>query len=205
MRLFVALDITDDIRERIATFISETRPFAPDARWTAPESWHVTLAFIGERSENILPTLKGELAKVQCNETQVAFRGYGFFPHPGSARVFWVGIEAAKDLAMLASEVSRASGVEMTKAEDYHPHLTLARAGGARVSGAPGKQVTDRPNKRFGSLQAELANIAPPDFGSMIAREFYLYRSHLTTHGSTYEKLERFELAHLSTPAKKIS
>ena len=49
MRLFIALDIADDIRERIARFMDGVREFAPDARWVRPESLHVTLKFIGEQ------------------------------------------------------------------------------------------------------------------------------------------------------------
>ena len=51
MRLFVALDIDEDIRGRIARFLDGVRGFAPDARWVRPESLHVTLKFIGEMPE----------------------------------------------------------------------------------------------------------------------------------------------------------
>jgi 2'-5' RNA ligase len=47
MRLFVALDIDDNLRGRIARFLDGVRGFAPDARWARPESLHVTLKFIG--------------------------------------------------------------------------------------------------------------------------------------------------------------
>ena len=48
MRLFVALDIDADIRERIAEFRNQMRPLAPDVRWVGPETFHVTLQFLGE-------------------------------------------------------------------------------------------------------------------------------------------------------------
>ena len=51
MRLFVALDIDEAIRRRIARFIDGVSGFAPDARWAKPESLHVTLKFIGESPE----------------------------------------------------------------------------------------------------------------------------------------------------------
>ena len=49
MRLFVALDIEDEIRNRIAEFVDEVRELAPQARWVAIDSLHVTLKFIGEK------------------------------------------------------------------------------------------------------------------------------------------------------------
>ena len=56
MRLFVALDIDDAIRGRIARFLDGVRGFAPDARWVRPESLHVTLKFIGEKPEEEVET-----------------------------------------------------------------------------------------------------------------------------------------------------
>ncbi len=196
MRLFVALDLPDDVRERIIQFVADMRPFAPDARWMASASWHITLAFLGERPEAGLPGLKLALAKIQCAEVPIMFRDYGFFPNPQSARVFWAGIEGGSLLETLAHKVSDAAGVGRLIAE-YHPHLTLARAGGSRDSGAPTRQAQDRLKKRFARLQSELASVRQLDFGAMIAREFYLYQSRLSDQGSTYEKLERFAL---STP-----
>ena len=49
MRIFVALDIDDAIRQRIQRFIEGVSGFAPDARWVRPESLHVTLKFVGEK------------------------------------------------------------------------------------------------------------------------------------------------------------
>jgi 2'-5' RNA ligase len=51
MRLFVALDIDEDIRGRIIRFLDDVRELVPEARWVRPESLHVTLKFIGEKSE----------------------------------------------------------------------------------------------------------------------------------------------------------
>ena len=48
MRLFVALDIDAQIRRRIAEFRDQMRPLAPDVRWVGPETFHITLQFLGE-------------------------------------------------------------------------------------------------------------------------------------------------------------
>jgi hypothetical protein len=42
MRTFIALDIDESIRARIALFINGIQGFAPDVRWVRPESLHVT-------------------------------------------------------------------------------------------------------------------------------------------------------------------
>ena len=61
MRLFVALDIEDAIRARIATFMDGVSGFAPDARWVKAESLHVTLKFIGEWERDRLPQLEADV------------------------------------------------------------------------------------------------------------------------------------------------
>ncbi|MGH9524260.1 MAG: 2'-5' RNA ligase family protein, partial [Terriglobales bacterium] len=50
MRVFVGLDIPDDIRAAIARYMDGLRNFAPDVRWVKPETFHITLKFIGEQS-----------------------------------------------------------------------------------------------------------------------------------------------------------
>jgi RNA 2',3'-cyclic 3'-phosphodiesterase len=195
MRLFVALDIDDRIRERIRRFMEGIQNFAPDARWVKEESLHVTLKFIGEHAESSLDQIKQALSAAGGRSTEIAFRGYGFFPTPRSARVFWIGMEAGPELAALAAAVN-ANLVPMgiTKEErKFTPHLTLARSSG--TSGAPGRRKEDGRRQTFQRLQEKLSVLPVPDFGSMTAREFFLYQSRLSPKGSTYTKLARFDLA----------
>jgi 2'-5' RNA ligase len=196
MRIFVALDLKEEIRLRIQRFIEEMRALAPDARWANPESLHVTLKFIGEKSESALKEIEAALGRIHSEPVQLSFRGCGFFPTPNAARVFWVGIES-QQLAGLAKNVDRVLPEIGIPPEErpYTPHLTLARAGGG--SGAPHRQRGDRANQRFTRLQEKLANLPAPDFGTMTAREFFLYRSELGRGGSRYTKIARFSLQSL--------
>ncbi len=194
MRLFVALDIDDVIRGRIARFLDGVRGFAPDARWARPESLHVTLKFIGERPEEEVEKIKQALEAIADEGCEMNFRGYGFFPSARSPRVFWIGIEEGQTLASLAATVDvRLVSLDIPKEEHaFTPHLTLARGGGG--SGAPRKQRGDRPNGSFQRLQEKLAALPAPEFGTMTAREFFLYQSRLSPTGSTYTKLAGFKL-----------
>src|ERR1700686_4160713 len=102
MRLFIALDIDDAIRDRIARFVEGVNAFAPEARWAKPESLHVTLKFIGEQPEAAVEQIKHALTAVSASAADIHFQGYGFFPTAKSARVFWIGMEAGPQLAALA-------------------------------------------------------------------------------------------------------
>lgn len=194
MRLFIALDIDDAIRERIARFMDGVSPFAPDARWVAPESLHVTLKFIGEQPDASVARIRLALQSVAANTPEIHFRGYGFFPTTKSARVFWIGMDAGPQLAALAAAIDDATATLNIPKEDrtFSPHLTLARSRGG--SGTPRSLTTDKPNRAFERLQEKLASRPTPDFGTMTPREFFLYQSQLSPKGSKYIKLAAFNL-----------
>jgi 2'-5' RNA ligase len=192
MRLFVALDIDAEIRQRLARFLEGVRGFAPDVRWVQPESFHLTLKFIGEQPPEKAEAIRQALGGVRGRASQIGFRGHGFFPSPKAPRVFWVGMEADDNLAALARAVDEATSALGIPREEraFSPHLTLARTG----SGRPRWQPGDKPNPVFQRLQEKLAVLPPPDFGTMTARDFFLYESKLSPGGAQYSKLQRFLL-----------
>jgi RNA 2',3'-cyclic 3'-phosphodiesterase len=194
MRLFIALDIDEAIRERILRFLEGVQAFAPDARWVKPESLHVTLKFIGEQPDSAVEQITGALQNVNGAATEIHFRGYGFFPTPKSARVFWIGMDAGPELAALAKAIDEKTASLGIPEEDrvLSPHLTLARSSGG--SGSPRHLKGDRPNRAFQRLQEKLSSLPAPEFGTMTPREFFLYQSQLSPKGSKYTKLQRFAL-----------
>jgi 2'-5' RNA ligase len=192
MRLFVALDIDHEIRDRIAQFVNSVRGSAPNARWVSAESLHVTLKFIGEWRAERLEELKRALAELRGDQSTITFSGTGFFPTPKAARVFWAGIQSGPEVASLASNVDRATSALGIESEQraFTPHLTLARTG----SGRPQRISRDRTNLIFRRLQETLGTMPVPEFGRMTAREFFLYESKLSPKGAAYSKLYRFPL-----------
>ncbi|MGA8761910.1 MAG: RNA 2',3'-cyclic phosphodiesterase [Candidatus Sulfotelmatobacter sp.] len=194
MRLFIALDLDDAIRERIARFLDGVREFAPDARWVRPESLHVTLKFIGEKPEPVVEQIKQALKTIRASAVEIDFRGYGFFPSAKAPRVFWIGLQAGPPLVSLATAVEETVAALGIPREDhaFSPHLTLARGSGG--SGSARRQKDDRANRSFQKLQEKLAALPEPEFGTITAREFFLYQSKLSPKGSQYTKLKSFAL-----------
>ena len=190
MRLFVALDIDPDIRERITAFCNQMRALASDVRWVGPETFHVTLQFLGETKK--FDDIRGALKTVKAEVVQLAFRGAGFFPTPKAPRVFWIGIESDQRLQTLAGSVTtatRALGFERDTGP-YTPHLTLARRGSGRPRPVPGEPAASGLQR----VRDELAKLPSPDFGTMTAHEFFLYESHLSPEGARYEKRASYPL-----------
>ena len=190
MRLFVALDIDPDIRQRITAFRDRLRPLAPDVRWVGPETFHITLHFLGETKK--LDEIRTALQAVRSAPILLAFRGAGFFPHAKAPRVFWVGIESDERLQELVKSVAKALrplGFEREPGA-FTPHLTLARSGSGRPRPVPG----ERPAPALQRVRDELAKSPSPDFGTMTAHQFYLYESHLSSAGPRYEKVAAYAL-----------
>ena len=160
MRLFVALDIDDQIRARIQRFVEGISGFAPEARWVRPESLHVTLKFIGERPEETVEAIKVTLSSVKSGPLKLAFRECGFFPGAKLPRIFWIGLNGGPDLVSLAATIDETM-FSMAVPKEIHPfspHITLARAG----SGRPQHRKDDSP-RRFEQLQKKLTPLSPPN------------------------------------------
>ncbi len=124
-RLFIALDISDEVRARVAEAVIRERA-SVDAKWARPEGLHLTLVFFG-------PTPLEKIGELVATSTSVAARhrplrleiaGAGTF----DTRVLWLGVGGElQPLQALAADLGRALGV-VSDHPEYRPHLTLARS-----------------------------------------------------------------------------
>ena len=189
MRLFVALDIDEAILQRLDDYVRTLMPRLPGVRFVRSHTYHVTLKFLGEvkRAEPICERLR----EVRYPEVTLSVGGVGFFPTERAPRVFWAGIESPA-LAGLARDVGEAlEPLGFPPERDFHPHLTLARNGSGRRRPVRG----ERSPQAFKQLAQIVASSPAPEFGTMTAREFFLYESKLSSSGPSYTKLEAFALA----------
>jgi len=178
MRLFIALDIPAQIRGRLTEYMDRARLLAPEARWARVEGLHVTLKFIGHVDDAAVEKIKAALSTIKATPFEVKFTAVGFFPNPNAGRLFWAGVDGGSSLPKLASTIDAAMeklGIPR-ETKPYHPHLTLARTNSRPLRGL--KPLLEEPT---------------PQFGTMTAREFFLYQSQPQKGGSKYTKLERFE------------
>jgi RNA 2',3'-cyclic 3'-phosphodiesterase len=183
MRLFVAMDIPDDVRSAIGAIAAKLRLACPNARWVRIEGLHVTLKFIGESLAEKTEMIRTALTAVPCRAPiPMNFRGLGFFPSERRPRVLWAGIEAGPELAALAAAVETALNPLAIPREEraFSPHLTLARF--------------DTP-RGLDSLHAAIEQIGPLEFGGATAKEFHLYQSVLKPGGAEYTRLATFSFA----------
>jgi 2'-5' RNA ligase len=181
VRLFVALEIPDNVRETIARLVGELKPLDNSWKWTRAENLHITLKFLGETpQEKMMKSVCEALRSVSCAwPIPVKFHGLGFFPKERRPRVLWIGMEAPPSLGALAAGIEEAlTSVGVPREERaFTPHLTLARNKEGRIS------------EKF---QNALSSHATREFGTMNAMSFHLIESKLKSTGAEYTTLESF-------------
>jgi 2'-5' RNA ligase len=133
VRLFVAIVPPPQVLAELAAAVDPLRAAQPELRWTGPDDWHLTLAFLGSVAEDVLPELAIRLERAAHRHPaqQLAVTGAGAFPRPNRASVLWAGIEAGPGLAPLAASVAagarRARAPPPDEGRRFRAHLTLAR------------------------------------------------------------------------------
>lgn len=187
MRLFVALDLPDEVRLRLAGVIKQLQPKFPSARWVRPESMHLTLKFIGhaiaDGDKQKLSELRAALSTVHSDRpVELQYRGIGFFPNARRPRVIWCGVVASSNLSKIAADIEKALvPLDITREErSFVPHLTLAR-----IESPAGTEPLVHAAKE---LQTGV-------FGSSSEAQFFLFESKLKPSGAEYKKIDAFPFA----------
>ena len=180
MRLFTAIDLPPDIRNRLADLIGRLRPLAR-IKWSPASNLHLTTTFIGEWPEPRLPELRNTLAGVPMRAIPICVRRLGFFPNRRSPRGFYAAVDAP-DLSTLARDTQAALAKLGIEAESraYTPHLTLARI---------------KAPEGLASFHKAVEELGHPEFGSFLADRFFLYHSKPGASGSVYTKLSEFPIS----------
>jgi 2'-5' RNA ligase len=134
MRMFAAVLPPDDVLEELEEFLAPRREAAP-FRWTRPESWHLTLAFVAQVPQRSLDDLVERLGRAAHRRTPFALTlaGGGCFPAPERAKLLYAGVEATPDALEELRRLSTGARAAANKAgapadgATFRPHLTLAR------------------------------------------------------------------------------
>jgi 2'-5' RNA ligase len=135
--MFVAVLPPAGALEHLGEFLAPRQEAAPDFRWTLPEQWHLTLAFMPAVADRHLEDLQERLGRAAARRTAFAVRiaGGGAFPGPARAKVLYAGVatdaEGSVELGRLATGARAAAAKAGTEVDGgrFHPHVTLARTG----------------------------------------------------------------------------
>ena len=175
-RTFIALDLDDVIRSRLADAGRKLLAGAATIRRVDRANLHVTLQFLGDVSDEKLAEVCAAVAEVAERTTPFEFdvRGLLCIPPGGRARMIWGGVQdpagGAVDLHDTLSAALEALGFAPEQ-RTFHPHVTVAR-------------IKHAPDPR--GLRSAVAPWADRGFGMQHANRVTVYTSELTPAGPVY-------------------
>ena len=180
LRVFVALPVPDDVVRAVDEAVGALRDRHADLRWSRPEGWHLTLAFLGQVEEEQVPAVEAAVAEaahqLDVGAIELTVGGAGHFKR----RILWLGVDdqpggAVSALAAAIQQALVEAGLPCEE-RPVHPHITLARTRGR--SRLPGDLETQVPTVEV----------------SWVAETVDVLRSHLGRGGSRYETLAELSL-----------
>jgi 2'-5' RNA ligase len=175
MRLFIAIDF-DEIKDYLA-LLQETLKEA-DARMTFPESFHITLKFLGEVSDSKVEDIKEKLKRIKFKPFKAKTKELGVFPSENYIRVVWLGLEDGKHITKLQEQVESVLKGFRKDDNPFTPHITLARI----------KFIDDNNKESF----VKLIKSIKLENKEVEIKNFKLVKSALTTKGPVYEDVAVF-------------
>ena len=185
LRTFIAVEMSDAIRQAAARLIEELKTASADVTWVAPHNMHLTVKFLGEVATEKIPEVSEAVAEAAAESKpfELEIRGVGAFPNAARPRTIWLGPGSGEEeLAALAKRVDlalRKLGFER-EAHMFHGHLTLGRV--------------RRPSPALGALTRLLQSKADFAAGRTSIGEAVVFSSQLSPTGPTYEALSRARL-----------
>jgi RNA 2',3'-cyclic 3'-phosphodiesterase len=183
-RLFVALDLPDEVRAGIVSW--GRRALAdPALRPLAPGSLHITLAFLGYLPEKAIPGLGEIVAASGGPAPRIELGQPAPRPERGRPRLFALPAESPGAIELQARLQERLVDARLYEPEKrpFWPHVTVARV----------------KREERGSKRPALVSRPPGTLPKRLLRPFdavrvTLYRSRIKPQGAQYTPLAQVEL-----------
>jgi len=187
MRLFVAINFPDQVKQVLGSLIKELRRFPAGARWVEERNLHLTVQFLGNAPEGQVPDIVASLERSAAGVPpfKLELGGVGVFPSIERPRVFWAGVTG--ETAVLSRLHHRVREEEaglgfVPEKRRFSPHLTLARL---------------RSPQGFAEVMERAEGLARQHgkFGSTAINSVELMLSELGPGGAKYSILARIPLS----------
>lgn len=130
-RIFIAVKVHPDENFRSEISILKSALANEKIKWVDEKNIHVTLVFLGDTDEEVLPAI-GRMLEERCSNYgpfSIRLKGFGVFKSIRDPHVIWAGLEQSEKLAGLhriIREGLNSIGIE-TEERQFSPHLTLGR------------------------------------------------------------------------------
>ncbi|TAM41821.1 RNA 2',3'-cyclic phosphodiesterase [bacterium] len=131
MRAFIAIELTQSIKDHLSKIQDELKPGLPKAGWVKPQNLHLTLKFLGDISSHQLEEIKRIIAETSLEFTpfKIKLDDLGVFPGLRNARIIWAGITQDALIKQLAGSLeTKLAGIRIAEEKrGFSSHITMAR------------------------------------------------------------------------------
>ena len=180
-RLFVALEIPDDVLDQIICIRNSVYGSDSPAKWEKKDKLHITLKFLGDTNEELLENVKKSMDDILSRHKAIdlQFSKFGMFYRDKNPSILWLGLQKSVALKELFLELESGFSSLGFKKEDreFRPHLTLLRI--------KGDENITRLKKLVEEPELDL---------KFDANKIILFKSTLLRSGSVYEVVENYFL-----------
>jgi 2'-5' RNA ligase len=186
IRSFIAIPLSPTISSAAGKIIKQLKPLDPGIKWVPVDNLHLTLKFLGEVDNVMVPDVCNAIRRVTDSVPpfELHFSGTGAFPKLERPRVLYAGVQdPTGQLVRLVAVLERELAELGFKPEprDYTPHLTLGRT----------RTRSQHPSNDLVSAMQAMSQDA---WGDMIVDEVHLMASFLDKQGPTYQVMDTIEL-----------
>ena len=149
-RLFVAINFDPATRLAIARLMVGL-PNHPGLSKTKVDNLHLTLLFLGDTEEDLIPQISQQLDEICQNirPLSLKFGKLGGFPDLNHPQVVWVGLEGEGLVPLRQTITDKLLPLVPTAdAKPFHPHLTIARTNASshpELAASPLAQTNQQP------------------------------------------------------------
>jgi len=184
MRIFISVELPDEIKNKIAKLIDKLKKTDAKVKWVKPENLHITLKFLGWVDDSKIDEIINLTTKAaaQTKSFKAKFVSIGSFPEGRKPRVVWVGTaEGGDELCSIAQALEETFGKAGYKTETraFKSHITIGRV---------------KESKVLDKLVKEISGLKSTAFGEMSVNSINIMKSTLRRDGPIYEILKGVKL-----------
>lgn len=179
MRLFIGIELSDDIKKSLSVFQTSLKNLGVKGSWKSLVNMHLTLEFLGESDPNQVQGIVESISAVtkKFSPFYLTIKGLGVFPSIKRPHTLWTTADGDVEvLHKIRDEIHNAL-INKNELSDrpFHPHITLA----------------SRPVIDQDIFSAE----GNKKFGTMLVKHIILFESKAEGGKRIYIKIHQAELS----------
>ncbi len=183
IRIFIALPINDELKNRLKQIQEDLRLVNTDVKWTVPERMHLTLKFIGNTRVSQIDGICKAVSEIASSFSPffISLSSVGAFPNVNCPQIIWAGIDEGKEIICeMNHQMENRLAILGFKKETkkFSPHLTIGMVRGRKgIAELTKKIVTiETPVERLRKM-------------SMTVSDIHIMKSQLTPQGAIHSVL----------------